>query len=506
MSLVCSWRKMVTAVFIISVACFCAKELFLGYSQLLDSSLTNRNIIGSFNNQGPYGGFVSVCVSVLIAYIIEKKDDRCSRFYDRFFYCVVECLSLSSILILPSTMSRSSLLALGLSLLLLVMKTERLKRKAMLYFKKNRWLAIIVFLLLGIGAYIIKKPSANARFFMDEMSVKAMFSNSWKGVGQGNFGGVYGETQARFFKTQIDEYGTNEYDWNVINEHDRIMADCPDYPFNEFLFIGIEYGIVMMLLFVFVILYSIWLSLCRKTIWCYGLTAFAVFALFSYPLHHVKFQILFGLLIIGCMIDTNADSLNYNCKKYILNTSIVVLMAVYSLYSIPEKKKIKSIEIAWLKCMQWYKFEYYDYYVEECDKYLPFLKQNEDYLFSYGQALNRIGKYEKSDTILKLGTKISSDPMFWNVMGNNSLAQGKYREAEERYKHAFYMVPNRLYPLVLLAKLYYTERDTARFLEMTDVVENFVPKVESIRTEKLRAEIRELKNSYLSEIENKTDE
>lgn len=86
--------------------------------------------------------------------------------------------------------------------------------------------------------------------------------------------------------------------------------------------------------------------------------------------------------------------------------------------------------------------------------------------------------------------------MFWNVMGNNSLMQGKYREAEYRYKHAFYMVPNRLYPLYLMAKLYYTEGDTVRFLSMADKIESFVPKVESLQTERLRLEIRELKSEY----------
>ena len=82
-------------------------------------------------------------------------------------------------------------------------------------------------------------------------------------------------------------------------------------------------------------------------------------------------------------------------------------------------------------------------------------------------------------------------------MGNNSLTQGRYREAEERYKHAFYMVPNRLYPLYLLAKLNYTEGDTVRFLQMAEMVEEFIPKVESVNTESLRTEIRELKSTLI---------
>lgn len=121
------------------------------------------------------------------------------------------------------------------------------------------------------------------------------------------------------------------------------------------------------------------------------------------------------------------------------------------------------------------------------------------YLFEYGHSLNKMGYYEKSDSILLLGTSLSSDPMFWNVMGNNSMALGRFREAEERYKHAFYMVPNRLYPLYLIAKLYYIEGDTARFHDMAGLIETFIPKVESANTKRLSSEIRELNNSYLSE-------
>ena len=127
---------------------------------------------------------------------------------------------------------------------------------------------------------------------------------------------------------------------------------------------------------------------------------------------------------------------------------------------------------------------------------LPDGLYDEKVIFEFGQSLNECSNYTMSDSLLTIGTSISSDPMFWNVMGNNSLMQGKYREAEYRYKHAFYMVPNRLYPLYLLAKLYYTEGDTARFLNMADKIERFVPKVESVQTARLRSEIRELRKDY----------
>ena len=45
------------------------------------------------------------------------------------------------------------------------------------------------------------------------------------------------------------------------------------------------------------------------------------------------------------------------------------------------------------------------------------------------------------------------------------------------------------------------EGDTVRFLDMADKVESFVPKVESVRTERLRSEIRELKLGYISSLD-----
>ena len=150
----------------------------------------------------------------------------------------------------------------------------------------------------------------------------------------------------------------------------------------------------------------------------------------------------------------------------------------------------------WAKTDYWYRQQYYHYVVEDGDTLMPQMMHDSRFLFAYGQSLNREGFYAKSDSVLMLGTAISSDPIFWNVMGNNSLAQGQYREAEERYRHAFLMVPNRLYPLCLLAKLYHTEGDTAKFLNAATMVNSFKAKIESANTEKLRGEINEIKSNY----------
>jgi tetratricopeptide (TPR) repeat protein len=248
-----------------------------------------------------------------------------------------------------------------------------------------------------------------------------------------------------------------------------------------------------MLLFMAVIIAAIVVSYRNDTIWCYGLTAFAVFAIFSYPLHVKQFQIMFSVLLAACASSGQSTTLTY---KLIMMAFLIVL-SVILIGKMPEIKQYKQAESAWKKTERWHIMEHYDYVVEDGDTLLPYMKHDYRFLFAYGQSLNKTGNYEKSDSVLQLGTRISSDPMFWNVMGNNSLALGRYREAEERYKHAFYMVPNRLYPLYLLAKLYHAEGDTVRFLDMADKIETFIPKIESANTELLRSEIREIKAGYI---------
>jgi len=410
--------------------------------------------------------------------------------------CSVVILTL---ILLPTTQSRSALLGLGCSAALYVIRNEGARCFFISLTRRYKVFICIYGLLFGLGAYLFKKPSTDGRLFMDRISIMTMCANGMKGVGAGHYGAAYGKTQAQYFEGQIAKREKDDLNWRALNEHDRITAECPDNAFNEYLFIGVEYGLYVMIIFCVIIIVSIVISCRNNCVWCYGLTTFAIFALFSYPLHVWQFQILFPTLIIACLLSADWT----DRKEFIVSIATLTLFLcglTWLLFAkVPDMKQHKIAEKEWKKAEHWHQMEYYEYVVEDCEPLFPYMQNDRRYLFAYGQSLNKTGQYQKSDSILKLGTEISSDPMFWNVMGNNSLALGRYREAEERYKHAFYMVPNRLYPLTLLARLYHTEGDTVRFLKMADMVETFVPKIENANTERLRAEIRALRDTYNKE-------
>ena len=489
-------NKEAAKIAIIPIALICAYEVCLGLSQLFGYTSSHHrlfSITGSFQNPGPYGGFLAVCISLFVAYYVKNIDDKQSKHLSKLLYYVVTIVAVAAIIILPSTQSRSSILALGCSLILLAFGTERIRGKIKSFLKRyGIWLALGL-LISGTGAYLFKKPSADGRFFMDRICIKAICDNGWRGAGTGHFGAAYGQAQAQYFKEQIDINGKDDLDWRAINEHDRMTADCPDNAYNEFLFLGVEEGPIVMLLSIALIVTAIIISYRSNTIWCYGLTTLAVFAFFSYPFHVIVFQIIMAVLLSACVSECHYSiGIKRRACRYTALTLMIMILMVLSVSIVlrmPPIKHYKQAVLSWKKTERWHMMEYYEYVVEDAESLLPLLSNDRHFLFAYGQSLNKIGQYEKSDSILKLGIEISSDPMFWNVMGNNSLALGRYREAEERYKRAFYMVPNRLYPLYLLAKLFEEEGDVDSFRIMLDVVNCFVAKVESDNTERLRLEI-----------------
>lgn len=84
----------------------------------------------------------------------------------------------------------------------------------------------------------------------------------------------------------------------------------------------------------------------------------------------------------------------------------------------------------------------------------PYLSHDKVFLFEYGQCLSQSGAYQKSNHILEFGTKLSNDPIFYNIMGKNYQAMGQYGKAEFMFKQAIARIPHKLYPHYLLMNLY----------------------------------------------------
>lgn len=477
--------KLIGWLLLLVTAGWCCYESVLGLMQIYGSRASNHFLFactGTFFNPGPFGGFLAVCLSLLVASFTVIKS--------KIWHYAAGATIFIVAVILPSTMSRSGLLGLGCSMAVLALSIEKYRA-----FIKKYWYAVLVAALIaGAGAYMFKKNSADGRFFMNKISVQAMLGNGLTGAGLGMYTGIYGQQQHDYFAKQIN-IGDGEMDISAVNEKERMTCDCPERAFNEYLSIGVEAGPVAMLLFIAAMVMAVVNLLRCKSPFAFGLITLAIFAIFSYPFDIPEFQIILAVfLAFGGTVEGKGNTVGT-----VFGVAAVALLGLLFANQYSAQKTRVWAEGEWAKTDYWYRQGYYNYVVEDGDTLMSQMMHDYRFLFAYGQSLNREGFYAKSDSVLMLGTAISSDPMFWNVMGNNSLAQGRYREAEERYRHAFMMVPNRLYPLCLLAKLYHTEGDTAKFLNAAAMVNSFKAKVESKNTEKLRDEINEIKSNYYTE-------
>lgn len=92
--------------------------------------------------------------------------------------------------------------------------------------------------------------------------------------------------------------------------------------------------------------------------------------------------------------------------------------------------------------------------INDCYSLLDYCCEDKAFLFGFAKMLQADERYVDSNSMLMRGTKVSNDPMFWVLMGNNLKAMRLYVEAVACYDKASGMLPNRLYPIYQKMKLY----------------------------------------------------
>ena len=128
-----------------------------------------------------------------------------------------------------------------------------------------------------------------------------------------------------------------------------------------------------------------------------------------------------------------------------------------------------------------------DYY-----ELLPFEYDNPRFLFDFGKTLRTHGRYNDSNDMLRQGTLVSADPMFYVLMGNNYKDMGYSDLAEKSYKKAFSIMPNRIYPLYLLMQLYKETGNSKKAKEYAKKVVSFHEKIISPATKQMKEEAKSL--------------
>lgn len=385
-------NKVIQEAIIIFVNAIAFVESSLGLAQALRLKTPGH---ASFAMTGSFAnpGPYGGLIAILLAILgtYVIQNRNAPKWYDKAIVVLSSISCALCIIVLPASMSRAAWLAFGVAALVFGFKELDLAY----WIRKHNTVAAIasvIVIIVMIGVFFLKKDSAIGRLHIWHMELRAIAEAPLSGHGKGTVLGVYGDTQAEYFAEKERP--------KIITK----VAGCPEYAFNEYFKIGVEHGIPAVLGVIAVLNLVIVLLLKYRSPFAYGLIAFSVFAFFSYPLEaiHIKSE-----------AEKEWESIRY----------------------------LVSLEL-------------YEDAVEELVPLYNDLKDNYRYIYDCGYALHKCKRYHESNEILKGGAKVSSDPMFYNIIGKNLEAMGLYEEAEQAYLHAHYMVPQRLYPLTLLMRMH----------------------------------------------------
>ena len=445
---------------------------------IAESNHSRYSLTGSFYNPGPYSGYLAMVFPLCLSECLRLSKLKGKVWWQQVLYYLAMAETLLLLCILPAGMSRSAwIAALAAGTWVCAIHFAWLaKWKEWIKEKKKRIYAtagigLLALLLASYALFQLKADSASGRWFMWKISCLAIAECPLTGHGSGRFVEAYGQAQENYF-------AKGDY-----KEWEERVAGSPEYAFNEYLEIAVEYGIPALLLLLIGIGFCFYLGFkSSRHAACGGIIAFAVFAFSSYPLQVPGFAIAFCLLLVACL----ALSVR---RWYAFLALLSIITSIYFWQT-------NRYEV----CRKWNNYRMYyatGAYSTAKDGYQQLYSQLNDkgsFLFEYGYCLYKTHNWTAAIQLLQEAERYTCDPMVLNIIGKCYRETGNYPQAEHYFIRSTHRLPSRIYPYYLLGKLYaeteYKYPD--RLQKVAQTVLNKQPKVHSKAIEEMRQKMEEL--------------
>ena len=443
-------------------------ELWTGFMQLAGREASRHHLFdvtGTFFNPGPYAIFVAVVLAVSVAWWYRHGEVFAGRSrWSRVGAWSVAAVAVFCFPVLVATWSRAAWVAVAVAASCLLWKAHR---------RMVLW-GMGVAVCAGVAAYFLKQGSADGRLLMTIVARRAWAGEWLCGHGLGGYAQAYGAAQEAFFAARPGSPLS-------------VVAGSPEYAFNGVLGVGVEQGVLGVVPALVLGLWSLAVLCRRGEVSAYGWLVLLVSSLFSYPFALWPFLSL-TVAWVALAVSLEAGTVEVRWWKRMAVWPVVAVggWCVWNLSDDTARRVEAYEEFRRVRGIQDVAF------LEDYRKKYEDLKAYPDFLFTFGTALREAGRYNESNAMLRQGTRVSCDPVFYTLMGNNYRDLGAVAEAESAYRKAFGMLPGRMYPLYRLMKLYEAEGQMRKAEEMARQIIAFRPKVDSPAVREMKNEAKKL--------------
>ncbi len=437
----------------------------------LPSNHSKFAITGSFDNPAGFAATLSVGFPIGLFLLIKLKK------VGRYLALTGLTVIILSVLL---AWSRAGILAIIISSLVFFLLQSNIIRKFR-QFRYYKLFPILALVLLIAGAFIFyhhKKDSANGRLLIWEVSSEMIKDKPVFGHGYGAFKAEYMDYQAKYFKD------------NPASKFE-FLADNVKHPFNEFIKVTVEFGLVGWVVILSIILFMLLEIMKSKNedreLVFSGLASFLVFACFSYPLQYVAVWLLLAFYLSLLLPSKEIEIKNTTIS--IITRSVIVIACTFSMVhtfsQINAEIKWKTIAVSSLRGNT-------EEMLPEYEKlFSTSLRQNPFFLYNYGAELNVAGKFDKSVEILTECNKRFNDYDLQMLLADNYYKLGELEKAILTYQHASNMIPCRFLPLYQLFKIYEESGQTNDATKCANEIKNKKVKIPSFTVSSIKAQVED---------------
>lgn len=470
------------------IVLFACYEAMIGAGQLISGNGRHHlfALTGTFQNPGPYSAYLMIAGSVVLCrvpftiYHLQAhfphlfsgiyhlslanrwarrfwKNERMKSIVKETVYYSLSVIAFLPLLILPATWSRAAFVGMGVCALWIFKKR----------YWRFRWYVCGALVAVAVAFYFIKRGSADGRSLIWMASLTTWMHDMWLGVGVGGFRHACAEGIAEM--------------WNANHDSAKFAsAGVTDYAYNAMVKILVEQGLVGALLWITITLLAMWRLYKLSVSLFMGMLSLLVFSMFSYPFELLPYRII-AVMVFAWSESRDKSTLCLYLNKIICTFVSIITIAFSWFFKTEITERIEHDKDATLFAGMRNSAFLSDYY-----ELLPYETDNPQYLFDFAKTLREETRYEDSNAILRMGTQVSADPMFYIIMGNNYRDEQLYDLAKETYEKAYSIMPNRLYPMYLLMMMYADKGDEALANDMAKRVRHSYVKIESNATKQMQ--------------------